>query len=302
MKTLNTFFIFLIILLFYSCSSSNKLEKISIDYNSFPKIIELPELDTSTFGKYNRDTPGIEKTITKENGKSYTGFITNNNEFYQKILKPILIKQSDKLKNLSKTELINALTIFGHEMFRIYFGEDFYRWGGDINDLDDPQSRLPRFKYSYGLDCSGFASLPYEIAVDLGLMDYKEDGAVFSHKGFEYYCKKNNVKDMGGRDNTSNNFRIDTKDLSTLGRTLFSIEKNGTPSREEVSKLQPGDLVTKNGHVGIIVKIKGDLYFLESGGTVVPNNNGQPCRAFEALKLFAKNGPTTIRRSLPDEK
>jgi hypothetical protein len=300
MKKFELLFIIITIILFYSCSGSKNAGDINISYDSFPKLITLPPIDTVSMNKYNRDVPGIEKTITKENGKSYQGFITNNNEFYREIMKPALISQIDKLRNLTSVQLINALTIFGHEMFRTYFGKDFYRWAGDINDLDDPQSRLHRFNFRYGLDCSGFASLPYEIAVDLGLMDYKNGSAIFSHKGFEYYCTKNNFKDSGGRDNTSNNFRLDTKDIGNLGRVIFTLEKDGIPTEEQISKLQPGDLVSKTGHVGIIIKIKDKTYYLESGGTVVPKHDGLPCRAFEALRLFAKNGQLTVRRSLPD--
>ncbi|MDP4176199.1 MAG: hypothetical protein Q8933_19620, partial [Bacteroidota bacterium] len=116
------------------------------------------------------------------------------------------------------------------------------------------------------------------------------------------YCKKNNVEDKGGLDGEGNNFRVDTRELASLGREIIRIDEGGTPTDEQVSKLQAGDLVGRNGHFGIIVEINGELFYLESGGWVVPNTGGNPYHAKEALEIFAKHGIVMVRRVLADKK
>ena len=144
--------------------------------------------------------------------------------------------------------------------------------------------------------------MPYELAVYFGLINPEDESAVFSSKGFEIYSKKHNIKDEGGTDGMSNNFRVDTVDMMKLGRVIISVDKGGSLSEEDIKKLQPGDIAGIEGHVGIIVDINGKLYYLESGGQVVPPRGWKPIPVAEAIKIFAKNGLVIIRRSLPDYK
>jgi hypothetical protein len=278
----------------YSCSSNKQL---TFDYQLLSSGIKLEKPSEEMLKKFNKTVRGEWRTIKKDY-KEYSGFVTNNKEFLEKIITPYLSVYAAELKLKSENQIINELTLFGHQIFQLYFGKDFYRWGGDILDLDDPQISSPRHEYAYGLDCSGFTTLAYELAVHFNLIDFKSRSALFSSKGFEYYCTQTNSKDEGGRDGTSNNFRVDTKDLSQLGDEIIKIEKGAAPTKEQMDKLQAGDIVGRSGHFGILVEINNDLYYLESGGWVVPKNGGLPYHAKEAIEIFAKNGDVYLRRCL----
>jgi hypothetical protein len=198
------------------------------------------------------------------------------------------------------TEQINALALFGHETYRTWFGRDAFAWGGHLHDLDDPQESGPNFQNRYGMDCSGFVSLPYELAVDFGLMDATDPAAVFSSQGFRHYAETHGLQDRGGRGGTANNWRVDTVDMNNLGRLIFTVPKDGAPAEEDLLKLQPGDIVLGPGHVGLVVEIEGEFYYLEHGGWVVPPNGALPYRIKPALVIFAEKGELKIKRSLPD--
>lgn len=212
------------------------------------------------------------------------------------MITPLITPHTGEFTKKSPVEIINTLTFFGYEIYQTYFGRDFYRWGGDILDLDDPQDRSVRNQFSFGLDCSGLAAMPYEIAVYFKLVSSEE--TLFSSKGYENYCRINNQNDIGGREGTNNNFRLDTQELAKLGRELFRLEKNQIPTEEQIKLLQPGDIVGRSGHFGIIAELNGAPYYFESGGWVVPKNDGIPVKAFEALKIFASSGTISVRRCL----
>ena len=69
-----------------------------------------------------------------------------------------------------------------------------------------------------------------------------------------------------------------------LGIEVFRLEKNQVPTEEQIKLLQPGDIVGRSGHFGIIAELNGEPYYFESGGWVVPKNDGVPVKAFDALK------------------
>jgi hypothetical protein len=281
--------------------SSNMTEKFndecSIDYNKVDKIIKFDTPDSLMLAKFNPNMESNFVTIQKE-GFTVSGYRTENKIFYNEIIKPYLLKYKDKLHKLPIKDAINEIAIFIHQAYRAYLGKDFYRWGGDINDLDDPQGEKSRGKYKYGLDCSGYTTSAYDAAVDLGLLDPSSDEAIFSSKGFEHYCKTYNLKDGGGIKDTPNNFRVDTKELAVLGRIVFTVKQGEAPTDEQIKLLQAGDIVGRSGHFGIIVFINNKPYYLESGGWVVPNHNWLPYCAKEALTIFARNGNIDIRRAL----
>jgi hypothetical protein len=58
--------------------------------------------------------------------------------------------------------------------------------------------------------------------------------------------------------------------------------------------------VGRDGHIGIIVEIEGEPYYLESGGSVVQKVGRNPVAAGDAISLFARGGRLTVRRILPD--
>lgn len=290
--------VLIIISLLISCSGNLVNKNNTIDYYEFNKLINPLKPNTQDLLKYNSKTPGDFITTTKGETK-IEGYVTGNKTFYNNIIKPELLKYLDTLKKMPQANSINQIALFVHQTYGIYFGKDFYRWGGDINDLDDPQGKKFRGEFKYGLDCSGFTTSAYEIAVDLGIINDQDSAAQFSSKGFKHYCEKYGFLDSGGIDNTSNNFRVDTKELAILGSLVFTVPAGGEPTEAEVQLLQPGDIVGRSGHFGIIVFINNKPYYLESGGWVVPQNGGLPYSAKEALKIFAQNGILFVRRVLP---
>lgn len=285
-------FILLAISLF-DCNASR-----TFDSELYPlqKLIVIPNISDSLKAEFNRNVLSEFTSLKKENEKEISGYKTKNKLFLEKVITPIITPHLNELAQKSPTEIINTLTLFGFEIYQRYFGKDFYRWGGDILDLDDPQDRSIRYKYAFGLDCSGLSAMPYELAVHFKLLN--PDQALFSSKGYEKYCLENGKQDIGGREETSNNFRLDTPELAELGNEVFKLEKNQVPTEEQIKLLQPGDIVGRSGHFGIIAEINDEPYYFESGGWVVPNNDGIPVQAFEALKTFALSGAITIRRCL----
>ncbi|MCX7765769.1 MAG: hypothetical protein N2246_03570 [Candidatus Sumerlaeia bacterium] len=283
-----------------SCKYLSYSYKPEREYNSILHPITIPNKTAEQRKRFNRYAVGEKVTLQKENGKVVSGYVTSNKEFLEKIMKPLIEPHLEELASRHPVEMINTLTIFAHTMYQIYFGRDSFRWGGDILDLDDPQERGIRYKYRYGLDCSGFASMPYELAVYFGLMKAEDEGAIFSSAGFRIYCEKHQIKDTGGRDGTSNRYRVDTVEMAKLGRLVFELKQGETATVEQLQQLQAGDLVGREGHFGIIVELEGKPYYLESGGWVVPPRGGRPYPADKSLKILTQRGPIMVRRSLPD--
>jgi len=293
-------FLILALALWSSCSLLEPRGPLTRSHDSFENPITTSPPTPELTQAFTLATRARLDSVKKENGMTVRGYVTENRKFYEAVLRPLIDLHLEDLSKQHPVQVVNTLTLFCHEAYQTYFGANFYRWGGDIFDLDDPQEEGVRHGYAYGLDCSGFVSMPYEIAVLLGLLDPARDDAVFSSKGFARFVMTHSIPDLGGRDSTSNRCRLDTYDFLRLGREIFSIDSAGVPSQEEVSRLQAGDVVGTPGHVGIIVEIEGNPYYLESGGWVVRRSGGNPYRAFEALVLFARGGPVTVRRALPD--
>ncbi len=295
---------FLFIFILESCSMYKNNYNISNHYKNFENKIEINLPTNNQSKEFRLNTEGDFVSIKKDNNKIYSGYITDNRRFLNEVIDPHIKSNINKLKKMNPVELINTLTLFSYELYRLYFGTDtynggFYRWGGDIFDLDDPQNEGIRYKCKYGLDCSGFVSMPYELAVYYDFFDFKEKSSLFSSKGFENFCKINNFTDTGGHDGTSNNYRVDSHELAILGETIFTVNKGEQPTIEQINKIQAGDIAGRPGHFGIIVEINKNLYYLESGGWVVPPRGGIPYPVSEAIKIFAEGGTVTIKRCLP---
>jgi len=292
--------ILMILLIHNGCQRREVDENIIFPAENLQTLIQIGDADPSLQKDFNIHVSGTDTVIFKEDTISVTGISTSNKKFLDKVLSPAINPHVDKLKGLKSWEVINELALFSYGMFRKYFGRDFYRWGGDILDLDDPQSEGIGHARAFGLDCSGFVSMPYELAVITGIISPESQEAVLSSGGFRNYCLREDFSDSGGRNNTSNNFRLDTHEMAVLGRELFSVEKDATPTNDQIKSLQPGDIAGRSGHFGIIVEISGMPYYLESGGWVLPKLGGNPVKADEALRIFAKTGKITVRRVLND--
>lgn len=283
--------------LLFSCSGSKIPSSAILKFDSVEREIKFLSPAKADKEKFNSNVIADTTTVIKDE-KIFSGYVSDNKLFLEEIIKPIIENHSDYLKKKHPVEIVNALAVFGFEIYQAYFGQSFYRWGGDIFDLDDPQNEGIGHKLKFGLDCSGYTSLPYELAVYFNLIE--PEIALYSSKGFEIYCRENSFKDTGGRGGTSNNFRLDTKELDILGKEIFRIEKDEIPTDEMISRLQPGDILGRNGHYGIVVELQSKLYYLESGGWVVPVVGGYPVVAKTAVEVFARNGYVSARRCLPD--
>jgi len=295
-KILNTIkFLTVISLSFYfiSCCTSENFDN---EFYPLQKLIAIPEINEVQREEFNRNILSEYISVKQANGIEFSGYTTKNKIFLEKVITPLVEPHLADISKLKQTEIINYFTLFGFEIYQRYMGKSFYRWGGDILDLDHPQESGTRNKCRFGLDCSGFVTMPYELAVYFRLMS--EDETLFSSKGYQKYCVVNEKQDIGGRDGTSNNFRLDTRELNELGTEVLRLEKGQVPTNEQIKLLQPGDIVGRSGHFGIIAELNGEPYYFESGGRVVPRNGGIPVNALDALKIFASTGSITVRRCL----
>ncbi len=285
------FFLFLIVILYSIVSfTQSKTSRSAKDLNCIIKF-ELSE----KFSYFNSDALA-DSTLMNIDGENYYGFKTKNQEVFEEVMKPAILDCLDELKKLPEAEIINQLTIFVYQIYQEYFGKSFYRWGGDIFDLDDPQIESIRYKYKFGLDCSGFTASGYELAAYFNLIPIDE--LIFSSKGFKLFCEETGFEDTGGLVQRSNNYRLDTKELDKLSKEILRLVKNEKIKDEQISELQAGDIVGRNGHFGILVQSDGELYFLESGGYAVPYSDYNAVEAKTAINKFAESGYVSIRRSL----
>jgi hypothetical protein len=271
-----------------------------LDYGDFPRKIEIPAQTPQLASQYNGSILAEWTSLRKEDGKSVEGYVSDNRSFFESVMAPAIESRLDYYRTRPVIEAINDFALFAHETYRTWIGREFYRWGGDLFDLDDPQAEGIRHDRRYGIDCSGFTSLPYEIAVHYELLKPEEPGAVFSSKGFESFCRTHGHKDRGGRGGTANRYRVDSSEMAELGREVIHIPQGGKASPEQIAKCQAGDLMGRPGHFGIIVEIQGELYYLESGGWVCPPRGYRPWPLAESIEIFAQGGPLTVRRSLED--
>lgn len=290
-------FIFPLFFIFFSCTSTSELMNHSIDSEELNCIIKLNKASIKNLKEFSLNTLS-DSSLSMRNGKVVTGYRTQNKKFLDEVIKPAVDSYKSQLILINQREIINQLSIFAFQAYQQVFGKGFYRWGGDILDLDDPQYESIRHKYKYGLDCSGMAVAGYELAAYLGLV--KGEELLYSSQGFRYYCETTGFKDGGALDGGSNNFRLDTKELDQLGTLIIRIEKGGVIPEEKVKILRSGDIVGRNGHFGVIVESNSKLYYLESGGWVVPEIGGRPVEIKQAINKFAENGYVSVRRCIGD--
>lgn len=278
-----------------------------IAFDDFPRALPVPEATPELAAVYNDTVTGdyIPVYTQADLNDTLEGYVTDNFTFYTEVLLPRLSPCVDSLRTLEKYQALNALTLFIYESYQEFFGLGFYRWGGDITDRDQPQTATSNSTSTlrYGMDCSGFGAAPFEVAVLLGLLDSTKDESAFSSFGFKYICENDpTISDGGGREGSSNNYRMEVSDMYKVGELITEITSGTTPTDAQMALMQAGDVVLRSGHMGILVEISGELYFLESGGSTV-NEDGLylPYRAKEALTDFASWRSVSIKRCLPDK-
>lgn len=271
-----------------------------IAYDTAPRAIPIPQPTPKLAARFSGAARGEVVTVQKPDGRKYSGHITDNAAFYREVMRPALEPHVEELRALDPVERINVLALFGHETYRTWFGRDAFAWGGHLHDLDDPQEEGPNFDHRYGFDCSGFAAMPYEVALDLGLMAPEDPPAVLTAAGWERNATAIGLADTGGRGGTSNRWRVDTGDMEHIGSVVTNIPKGGVATADQLAAMQPGDIVLAPGHVGLVVELAGEKCYLEHGGWVCPPNGGLPFKLGPALAIFAEVAPLTIRRVLPD--
>ncbi len=277
-----------------------------VDFDDFPRAIPVPEVSGELAAIYNADAEGdfIAEYTQADMADTLDGYVTDNRSFFTEVLRPAVEPYLDSLNNLEKYQAVNVLTLFIHESFQDFFGLSYYRWGGDITDRDQPQPPgYTRSTKRYGMDCSGFAASPYEVAVLLGILDSTKYESAFSCFGFKHICETDpEISDGGGRGGSANNYRLEVSDMAKIGETITTIPSGTTPTDAQMQLMQAGDLVIKSGHAGILIEIYDELYFLESGGgTLREDGLYTPYRAKEALADFAASRTTSIRRCLPEK-
>jgi len=278
-----------------------------ISFDSFTRAIPVPEVTPQLQALFYDGAIGDSITIYTQPDMDDTlsGYVTDNSAFWTQALYPSIEPYLDSLKELQKYQAINALTLLIYESYMDFFGKSFYRWGGDITDRDQPQNSWSHSTAMerYGMDCSGFGASPFEAGVLLGILDSTQEESAFSWFGFRHICRTDpDISDGGGRYGSTNNFRMEVSDMDKVGRVITTISSGTTPSDAQIEMMQAGDVVIKRGHMGILVEINEELYFLESGGSTV-NEEGlyTPYLAKDALADFASYRTTTIRRCLPDK-
>ncbi|MBI2420381.1 MAG: hypothetical protein HYV28_21175 [Ignavibacteriales bacterium] len=256
--------------------------------------VELPDSLTRRFTK---DAFSTAVKIVDSGNLIVFGYPTHNKEIYESIILPYMQKNYGRLKQLPYKEIINECTLLSFTLYTSLVGKSFYRWGGDIGDIDDPQPEGVRYKKRYGLDCSGFATSGYEIANRAGLIPDTAKEALFCRAGLINYTKSHPFRLRGAVLGGNNNYRLDTSELAELGTVVFSLPKGGQPNDAQIAKLQAGDIVGLDGHVGIIAFVAGKPYYLESGGYVLPEHNFEPVPAQVALAEFASFCEISVRRA-----
>jgi len=278
-----------------------------IGFDDFRRAIPVPDVTPERQAVFYDGAVGDYISEYTQPDMSYTldGYVTDNQAFFDQVLQPTVAPYLDSLRRLQKYQAVNALILFIYESYIDFFGNSFYRWGGDITDRDQPQTAGSHSTsmVRYGMDCSGFGASPYEAAVQLGILDSTLDEAAFSWMGFKYICDRDpNISDGGGRGGTTNNFRLEVSDFPKVGYPVTTISAGTTPSDAQIALMQAGDAVVKSGHMGLLIEINEELYFLESGGSTVSEQGlYTPYRAKEALADFADRKTTTIYRCLPDK-
>jgi hypothetical protein len=278
-----------------------------IGFNDFARALPLPERSPERSAVYHASAIGdfIPAYTQPDLTDTLDGYVTNNFDFFENVLLPELLPRLDSLKTIQKYQALNALTLFIYESYQLFFGDSFYRWGGDITDRDQPQTAMSNSTSTlrYGMDCSGFGAAPFEVAVLLGLLDSTREESAFSSFGFKYICENDPaISDGGGREGSTNNFRMEVSDMYKVGELITSIPSGGSPTDAQMALMQAGDIVLRSGHMGILVEINEELYFLESGGSTVSQDDLYlPYHAKEALADFASRRTVSIKRCLPEK-
>ncbi|MDD3716962.1 MAG: hypothetical protein PHT46_07670, partial [Candidatus Marinimicrobia bacterium] len=219
-----------------------------IGFNDFTRALPIPERSPERSAVYNASAIGdfIPAYTQPDLTDTLDGYVTDNFDFYETVLLPELLPRTDSLKTIQKYQAVNALTLFIYESYQLFFGDSFYRWGGDITDRDQPQTAESHSTSTkrYGMDCSGFGASPFEAAVLLGILDSTLDESAFSSFGFKHICENDPaVSDGGGRGGSTNNYRMEVSDMYKVGTLITTIASGSTPTDAQMAMMQAGDVV-----------------------------------------------------------
>jgi hypothetical protein len=186
--------------------------------------------------------------------RSGTGFVTSNRNFYQTVLRPVVLANEAHLRDLTPRRRTNALLLLTYLAYDAHFGKashtgHIYRWGGDLFDIDEPQADHVRTTRAYGLDCSGFVSAGFDVAVREGLLKKAELKDPFFKARAEELKKS-----PPGQPSPH---RLNVKDFARLGREIQAIDA------------QAGDYIVMPPapsipHIIAIVEIDEHAYVAES--------------------------------------
>jgi hypothetical protein len=198
--------------------------------------------------------------------KTDAGFVTSNVDLYRNLLRPSILQNRIALQLLDTSQKLNALQLLTFLVYDAYLGKPdqaghFYRWGGDIYDIDLPQQNDIRTSKAFGLDCSGYVAAGFDIAILEGLFtDAEINAAPF------LLTRKENLADIVP--GTPSDLRLNVSDFQKIGVEYFN-ETNAFDSRME-GVLQAGDFIVIPRapgifpHVVSIVKIGTQLFVAES--------------------------------------
>jgi hypothetical protein len=207
--------------------------------------LNISQLDLGPREGFNRNTPA--KRVEK-------GFVTSNRDFYSAVLRPVILGNRDRLMTLSLRRRTNALLLLTYLAFDAHFGKashtgHIYRWGGDLFDIDHAQIDHVRTSRAFGLDCSGYVSAGFDVAIREDLLSTDESKVPFFAQRREQI--------LTSPPGQASPHRLNVSDFAQLGREVSADEAKA------------GDYIVmpptpRIPHVIAIVEVNGQHYVAES--------------------------------------
>ena len=95
-------------------------------------LILIQDISDVQRAEFNSNIESEFTSISEENGMKISGYQTKNKLFLEKVITPLVKPHLSQISQMKQTEIINYFTLFSFEIYQRYFGQSFYRWGGDI--------------------------------------------------------------------------------------------------------------------------------------------------------------------------
>lgn len=243
-------------------------------YDSIFRQLKSYGLNIDSFGKNGSDQFYRSAKAQKKDG----AYVTSNRDLYRALIQPIVHENKTVLSELTFTEKINALQLITFMTYDAYLGKPdlaghFYRWGGDILDMDAPLKNDIRTSKAFGLDCSGYVASAFDIVI---LEDIA--GPELAHSEFLKARKEDLLNSIPGE---TSPHRLNVSDFKKIGNELYN--NTQSYSNEWEDKLNAGDFIVIPGgegvfpHIVSIVKIEKTLYIAESAnkGSITTTHIGR---------------------------